>query len=254
MNMPFKKAGARGFTVIELLVVIAVIGVLAATIIVALDMSRAKARDARRIRDVQELHKAIELYVADHDGMLPDFGRPECLDANMSDATCFASSDGQNWKNLAEELRPYLSMLPTDPCPSCTAATTPLYAYAQEGVGGFEAIELSSGKIPAFAYVYQAPAGVRAYLEAHGIEVTPFNLDATTYRLFASNLELRSGKTFGYGIGIDVAAPNAVGCPYADSKDCAEWQSQQSEEASGAVEDHSADTAQTRDTVRNGGR
>jgi len=51
-----------GFTLIELLVVISVIGMLAAIILVSLNSARAKARDARRIADVQQIYKALELY------------------------------------------------------------------------------------------------------------------------------------------------------------------------------------------------
>ena len=52
----------RGFTLIELLVVIAIIAILAATILVNLSQGRMKARDARRMSDLDSLTKAVEMY------------------------------------------------------------------------------------------------------------------------------------------------------------------------------------------------
>lgn len=51
-----------GFTLIELLVVIAIIGILAATILVALQSSRKSARDARRVSDIRSIMNALQLY------------------------------------------------------------------------------------------------------------------------------------------------------------------------------------------------
>lgn len=53
---------SKGFTLIELLVVIAIIGLLASVIIASLSTVQAKARDARRMEDLNSLQKALALY------------------------------------------------------------------------------------------------------------------------------------------------------------------------------------------------
>jgi len=58
--MKFKSN--KGFTLIELLVVIAIIGILASVVLVALNSSRVKARDVRRLSDLRQITTAIELY------------------------------------------------------------------------------------------------------------------------------------------------------------------------------------------------
>lgn len=56
----FKKN--KAFTLIELLVVIAIIGILSTLAVVALQSSRADSRDAKRLADVRQIQKALEMY------------------------------------------------------------------------------------------------------------------------------------------------------------------------------------------------
>ena len=61
---------SRGFTLVELLVVIAIISVLATLLLLQLGVARAKARDAKRIADVNQVRSALELYFDDNGSYL----------------------------------------------------------------------------------------------------------------------------------------------------------------------------------------
>lgn len=52
----------KGFTLIELLVVIAIIGLLASITLVSLKSAIAKARDGRRLSEINQIVKALEVY------------------------------------------------------------------------------------------------------------------------------------------------------------------------------------------------
>lgn len=56
------KKNKKGFSLIELLVVIAIIGILSSVVMVSLNSTRAKGRDAKRITDVKQISLALALY------------------------------------------------------------------------------------------------------------------------------------------------------------------------------------------------
>lgn len=56
------KRNNRGFTLVELLVVIAIIGLLAIIVVVSLNVTKAKSRDAQRIADIRNIKTALEFY------------------------------------------------------------------------------------------------------------------------------------------------------------------------------------------------
>lgn len=59
------KISLSGFTLIELLVVIAIISLLASVVLVSLNSARAKSRDARRVADMNQMAKALEMFFND---------------------------------------------------------------------------------------------------------------------------------------------------------------------------------------------
>ncbi|QQG45677.1 MAG: type II secretion system protein [Candidatus Sungiibacteriota bacterium] len=53
----------NGFTIVELLVVIAIIGLLSSLVLVQIQSSRARARDAEREEEIKSLQNALALYI-----------------------------------------------------------------------------------------------------------------------------------------------------------------------------------------------
>ena len=95
----------KGFTTIELLVVIAIIALLSTLAIISLQDSRQRARDAKRLTDLSQMEKALELYYIDN-AQFPSVSTTE-----------WAHSTSGNWATLEAELGPYMAgqVLPVDP-------------------------------------------------------------------------------------------------------------------------------------------
>jgi len=66
------KKHRRGFTLVELLVVMTIIGLLTSIAVVAYSSSRMKARNARRLVDMDSVRTALELYYDAHNGYPSD--------------------------------------------------------------------------------------------------------------------------------------------------------------------------------------
>ncbi|PLX24774.1 hypothetical protein C0580_04170 [Candidatus Parcubacteria bacterium] len=71
-----KGKNTFGFTLIELLLVVAIIGILSSLAVVNLNQARAKARDAKRLSDIGQVRKALEVYY----GTYGHYPNPECRD------------------------------------------------------------------------------------------------------------------------------------------------------------------------------
>jgi len=71
VSISLRKSFKEGFTLVELMVVIAIIGILATMLLLQLGTARAKARDAKRIADINQIRTAIEMFYDDNSGRYP---------------------------------------------------------------------------------------------------------------------------------------------------------------------------------------
>lgn len=122
-----KEQIANGFTVLELLVVIAIISIIASIAFASLNRARQKARDARRVGDLSEIRKAIEIYV-NTVGRLPGSSGP----GNCNGAGGCNSTEAQPWiPGLTDE---YITQVLVDPLNSATSR----YRYRSSGGDEYE--------------------------------------------------------------------------------------------------------------------
>ena len=147
----------RSFTLIELLVVIAIIGVLAAMVMPNLIQARAKARDARRLSDLDQLQKAMKLYFNDHHHY--PVWESGCLDEASNPLIAGTTSSPAFFTSL------YLAKPPKDPLPNKYC-----YYYKSDSTGGnfkiaaylekdTEKAQNDGGTASNYYEVYQGPSG-----------------------------------------------------------------------------------------------
>jgi len=105
---------SRAFTLIELLVVISIIALLSSVVMSSLNSAREKARDARRIQDMDQISKALALYALDNGGRYP-VTKGACLGMSSSQI-CANNHKGNDALNAA--LAPYMKTVPVDPLPT----------------------------------------------------------------------------------------------------------------------------------------
>lgn len=129
----------KGFTLIELLVVVAIIGLLSTLAVLALGSARQKARDAKRVADVQQLRSALELYYADNN-QYPDDGSTPPLILGLGAASCLDNTGFQTTCSGTT----YMGNVPRDPSMSgsagsaCTGASSAVCEYAYTSASSSE--------------------------------------------------------------------------------------------------------------------
>lgn len=156
------QSDTRGFTLIELLVVIAIIGLLASVVLASLDGARARARDANRMSELEQIQLALSLYHSDHN-QYPDLG---CSPPDYSNC-CGWDVDGfywagdyehlawatdyrPCWQTLQSDLAPYMPELPSNPADNTNTAWQVYWYGSRHGAPGEDyvlAVQLESSSI-----------------------------------------------------------------------------------------------------------
>lgn len=126
-----------GFTLIELLVVIAIIGLLSTLAVVSLNSARAKARDAKRLSDLRQIERALQLYWDDNE----QFPSEAVANSGSTGKICETCTGGIN-----TIIKNYISTVPTDP----TNDSTHYYYY-----DGYHSCYPPSGGIVAVLFATQ---------------------------------------------------------------------------------------------------
>lgn len=106
-----------GFTLVELLIVIAIIGIISSAAVVNLNQAKAKARDARRLSDIAQIRKALEIYNYS-EGAYPG---AQCTGLT-SLVSCLAWSNNPQWI-------PNLDPMPLDPLTTTVDGVNYYYLY-----------------------------------------------------------------------------------------------------------------------------
>jgi len=121
----------KGFTLLELLVVVSLIGLLASFVMVSLGGVRAKARDTKRIDDLNSIANALEHFAIDN-GRYP---LPSEIDIDSY------NFDYSNDNNFLDILVPdYFTLIPRDPLNNGWTpweAGQSLYAYGASSSGRY---------------------------------------------------------------------------------------------------------------------
>ena len=129
-----------GFSLVELMVVISIIGMLASAALANFGDSRAAARDAKRIQDMNSLAVAFQLYFNEHGHYpgtpqgIPSYGQMIGLGHEIDDA-----------------LRPYINPVPRDPSHDAGNGETPVagsvYFYSYDPQHITKVIDSSGNEI-----------------------------------------------------------------------------------------------------------
>lgn len=146
--MSYSSSQSRsGFTLVELLVVIAIIGLLSVLSVIALGSAREKARDAKRISDMEKMQSVLELYFIGNNEYPVS---PDPVALGTGGTACFGA-EGFGPAGCANS---YLQQVPTDPGAS-------VYQYvSQDGSSYSIRAELEGDVADLSGIVVATPSGI----------------------------------------------------------------------------------------------
>ena len=123
--MRHSSANAKGFTLIEILLSITLMGMMATTVIVALNPAKqlSNARNAQRKSDIVNILAALNQYVIEHAGTYP---------GSITNTPTYICRTGKSISDctglidlrVLTDLDAYMSALPVDPCVPATRCTS----------------------------------------------------------------------------------------------------------------------------------
>jgi prepilin-type N-terminal cleavage/methylation domain-containing protein len=132
-----QKNNRAGFTLIELLVVIAIIGLLATIVLISVNMARANGRDAKRLSEVNQIQKALELYYNQYGNYPISIGCNGAFPETDNWCNSVNNLTGGHWikdvPNGFRTLDGFLKIDPTDPSSASVVSDFPqkgTYFYA----------------------------------------------------------------------------------------------------------------------------
>ncbi len=148
-----------GYTLVELMVVVSIIVFISSLTMVALKTARIKGRDTKRIADLNNVAKALELYYADNKRY------PDCTDVGYSGACNLSlagignvDSSGDN-SFMSPMVPKYITRDPKDP--SNSATTGYVYVYGTN-------LKFPANASSTLAYFLAAPLETVAHPQLKG--------------------------------------------------------------------------------------
>lgn len=122
-----RAARSKGFTLIEILVAATILAVLAAAGFVSYTNSTRKARDSRRLNDIEQARQALEMYRADYGYYPTSSSDATFIGASLympfwptgpqSDTYVYTATDLSGGRYYGYNLKSYLEVEnPTDTC------------------------------------------------------------------------------------------------------------------------------------------
>lgn len=135
MNYYNNKKSRGGFTLIELLVVIAVIGVLSGIVLQSLQGARYKSQNATRLSDIDQIDKAIQIYLTKTNASLPSTGVNVWQCVGLTSGTCWGGLFSPA-TTLNAALAGNIAKIPKDPFISAGVGDYYLYNSIYAGTHG----------------------------------------------------------------------------------------------------------------------
>ena len=89
-SQPVENKNAIGFTLMELLTVMAIIGILAALLLPAISAARKKAHCINCVSNLKQIGLAVEMYVQNNEGILPNARTDEIGLSNAGEPTIYS--------------------------------------------------------------------------------------------------------------------------------------------------------------------